>query len=590
MGVPGFFLWLYNRYAIGKNKCDNFILNSTPDNIDYFLLDMNCMIHPVCFDTLKELKPDDNIDIDRLENKMINNVIIYLEKLISMAKPLKGIYLAIDGVAPVAKMKQQRLRRYKSINDKKLFDNIRRKHKKLIPYFWNNSAITPGTNFMQKLTQKLKAWCSEYHSQTKLEIIFSPSDVPAEGEHKLLQYIKDNINNNNTYTIYGLDADLIFLMLTVSNKGQDNIYLMREAQHMEKKASESAFNYVSIDVMKDCIFDSVQIIMNKNINPISLNKKNIINDFIFICYLMGNDFLPHLPALDIYNNAIDKLLECYIENVIDNGYIIDIHQSDIHQSDIYQSNYSNDININNDNYYSFIVKLASDEEKLIMEHFDKKKRKAYCQSSDPFDIEMHKIDNLQFKINDPINLGFGPMVDWRSRFYNYYYNHSDNYDYLEEFSNKMVYHYNVGLKWVAQYYFDKCPSWDYYYPYDHAPFLSDMAKNKFDFNSVVFKESAPLTPFEQLLIVLPKQTSYLLPIELQKIMTNPNSSAAHLYPNEFELDMIGKRKYWMCNPMLPNLEINLIRKMFEKYSKLLKDEDKIKNKLGNIITFVPFTS
>ena len=67
-----------------------------------------------------ELKPDENIDIDRLENKMINNVIIYLEKLISLAKPTKGIYLAIDGVAPVAKMKQQRLRRYKSINDKKL--------------------------------------------------------------------------------------------------------------------------------------------------------------------------------------------------------------------------------------------------------------------------------------------------------------------------------------------------------------------------------------------------------------------------------------------------------------------------------------
>jgi 5'-3' exoribonuclease 2 len=568
MGVPGFFLWLYNRYAIGKNKCDNFILNNISDNIDYFLLDMNCMIHPVCFDTLKELQPDEHIDINRLENKMINNVIIYLEKLINLAKPSKGIYLAIDGVAPVAKMKQQRLRRYKSINDKKLFDNIRRKHNKIIPYFWNNSAITPGTNFMEILTEKLKKWCHEYNEKTKLEIIFSPSSVPAEGEHKLLQYIKSSsINNNNlSYIIYGLDADLIFLMMAT---GQNNIYLMREAQHMEKKASESAFNYVSIDVMKDCIFDSVQKIMNNkipNLNQIPLIKKNIINDFIFICYLMGNDFLPHLPSLDIYNNAIDKLLEYYVENVIFNGYII---------------NHSDGININNDNYYSFIIKLASDEERLIIEHFDKKKRKAYCQSTDPFDIEMNKIENLQFKINDPINLGLGPMTDWRPKFYNHYY-YVDNSD-LEEFSEKMVYHYNIGLKWVAMYYFDKCPSWDYYYPYDHAPFLSDMAKHKFDFNNVVFKDSSPLTPFEQLLIVLPKQSTYLLPIELQKIMTNPNSSAAHLYPNEFELDMIGKKKYWMCSPILPNLEINLIRKMFEKYNKLLKEEDKIKNKIGNII-------
>uniref|UniRef100_A0A6C0HVL6 Xrn1 N-terminal domain-containing protein n=1 Tax=viral metagenome TaxID=1070528 RepID=A0A6C0HVL6_9ZZZZ len=568
MGVPGFFLWLYKHYS----KYNNFILNKSSENIDYFLLDMNCMIHPVCFDTLKELQPTETVDINRLENKMINNVIIYLEKLIDMAKPIKGVYLAVDGVAPVAKMKQQRLRRYKSINDKKLFDNIRKKHNKVIPYFWNNSAITPGTNFMQKLTEKLKNWCKEYHEKTKLEILFSPSNVPAEGEHKLLQYIKNN--TQYSYIIYGLDADLIFLMLAT---GLDNIYLMREAQHMEKKSSDSAFNYVSIEIMRECIFDSVQKIMNKMEVPIPLIKKNIINDFIFICYLMGNDFLPHLPALDIYNNAIDKLLVCYVENVVLNGYIIIINDS------------NNNININNDNYYSFIIKLASDEERLIMEHYNSKKRRAYCQSTDPFDIEMNKIENLQFKINDPINLGQGPMSDWRPRFYNNYYHNNNPTDInldsdLDEFTDKMVYHYNVGLKWVAMYYFDKCPSWDYYYPYDHAPFLTDMARSKFDFNNVVFKESSPLKPFEQLLIVLPKESAYLLPTELQKIMTNPNSSASHLYPNEFQLDMIGKRKYWMCNPILPNLEINLIKKMFEKYSKLLKEEDIKKNSDGKLIT------
>jgi len=222
MGVPGFFLWLYKNY----NKYKNFILNTTPENIDYFLLDMNCMIHPVCFDTLKELQPNETVNIDKLENKMINNVIVYLEKLISIANPSKGIYMAIDGVAPVAKMKQQRLRRYKSISDKKLFDNIRKKHNKIIPYFWNNSAITPGTNFMQKLTEKLNNWAREYNEKTKLEIIFSPSSIPSEGEHKLLQYIKSSsINNNFSYIIYGLDADLIFLSL-VSNK--NNIYLLRE--------------------------------------------------------------------------------------------------------------------------------------------------------------------------------------------------------------------------------------------------------------------------------------------------------------------------------------------------------------------------
>lgn len=547
MGVPGFFLWLWKKY-----KSKNFVISKEKYIVttDYFLLDMNCMIHPVCFETLKEINTD--INIERLENKMINNVIIYLEKLIDLAEPKKCIYLAIDGVAPVAKMKQQRLRRYKSINDKKLFDSIRKKHKKDIPFFWNNSAITPGTEFMKKLTDKLNKWSIEYKEKTKLEIIFSSSEEPAEGEHKILQYIKKNGINENCYVVYGLDADLIFLMLTLN---LNNIYLMREAQNMENKDKSNGINFVSIGIMKDCIFDSVQSLLIKtDVNYINLDKINVINDFIFICYLMGNDFLPHIPALDIYNNAIDKLLECYVETVLLNGYIIN------------KTN-KNEININNDVYYSFIIKLASDEEKIIMENYSKTskfKKKSYCQSTDPFDIEMHKIENLMFKIEDNILLGEGPMIDWRDRYYNYYYQTTDD---IDDFSIRMAHHYNIGLKWVAMYYFDKCPSWEWYYPFDHAPFLNDMVRNKFNFNNINFEIGKPLTPHEQLLIVLPKETAYLLPPLLRKIMTNTNGSASHLYPDKFELDMIGKKKYWMCTPILPNLEINLIRKMYLKYNK-----------------------
>ena len=40
-------------------------------------------------------------------------------------------------------------------------------------------------------------------------------------------------------------------------------------------------------------------------------KNDIINDFIFICYFLGNDFLPHMEALDISKGGIDILLKCY---------------------------------------------------------------------------------------------------------------------------------------------------------------------------------------------------------------------------------------------------------------------------------------
>lgn len=239
MGVPGFFLWLAKNY-----KGSNFIFNKSKlsknldkDNIkelydeindlDYLLIDANCLIHPVCF---KVLADNPNIkDKEKLEGKMIRATFEYIEKIINHVKPKKGIYLAIDGVAPVAKIKQQRYRRFKSVNDRELQNNIRRKHNKDIPFFWNNSAITPGTPFMRKLHLQVLEWSKKYSKENKLEIIYSSCNVPAEGEHKLLQFIRKNQkqNINNSYVMYGLDADLIFLVLST---GLENTFLLRESR------------------------------------------------------------------------------------------------------------------------------------------------------------------------------------------------------------------------------------------------------------------------------------------------------------------------------------------------------------------------
>ena len=158
MGVPGFFAWLWKKYKLQNfvftksniPECDVEIIN----NIDYFMIDFNSLMHPICFETLKDI---DNIDQLKLENKMIVNIILYLEKMISIAQPKKAIFIAIDGVPPVAKMKQQRMRRYKHISDTEVFNNIRKKHNKTIPFYWCNSAISPGTEFMKNITTQLTA-------------------------------------------------------------------------------------------------------------------------------------------------------------------------------------------------------------------------------------------------------------------------------------------------------------------------------------------------------------------------------------------------------------------------------------------------
>ena len=264
-----------------------------------------------------------------------------------MIDPKIGIYIAIDGVAPVAKMKQQRYRRFKSISDKKLWDSIKRKHNKPITEtFWNNSAITPGTKFMEKLHIKIL----EYIKNSNRNIIYSSCYEPSEGEHKLLQFIKSNLQYS--YVIYGLDADLIFLSLASQS---DKIFLLRESSELDsilrKKSNEqdsilkndqdsilkneqesmlknksNEYKYVNIELMKNYIF---KIIQNKIV--FILNKNNVINDFIFICYFLGNDFIPHLPSIDIYDSkcGIDYLLEIYIKviKIVSYEYLIEINNN-----------------------------------------------------------------------------------------------------------------------------------------------------------------------------------------------------------------------------------------------------------------------
>jgi len=558
MGVPGFFMWLMKQYKTTKivfsrsdvEKNDQFL--ESGDLIDYILIDMNCMIHPECFKTLDE-NANKTLDIDKIEAKMRNNIITYLEKIIDHVKPVRGIYIAIDGVAPVAKMKQQRMRRFKSVHDNELYTNLRKKHKKPSPLYWNNSAITPGTKFMKLLNLRIIDWMNEYCKKKKIEIIYSSSNVPSEGEHKLLQFIRNNqkLNKPNyNYVIYGLDADLIFLALST---GLDSIFLMREGKILKNDMNTAidGFNFVSIKIMKECIVKSMSKLIK---DTVQIDKNRLIDDFIFICYLMGNDFLPHLPSLDIYNGAIDILITKYVETI-----------------SMYPGNYivirKPHCDINVEIFYDFIGRLAIDEEATLITKYNKKQYRSSCFSTDMYDIEVHRIENLQFKINDPIKLGSDNMELWRARYYSHNYNvNNDDDSQIDNFVQKMVYHYMVGLKWVTCYYFDKCPSWDWYYPYDHPPFIMDMNSNKIDINNINFQTSIPMSPFEQLLTVLPKQSSYLLPKELRKIMLNINSSVAHLYPTKFELDMIGKSKYWMAHPILPNMEINLIKKIFEKYS------------------------
>jgi 5'-3' exonuclease len=532
MGVPGFFSWLSKKY-------DNIIFNKSKLNnkYDILLIDANCLIHPCCFKILA-----DNLQWksqDELENKMFDYVIEYLNKIINFIDP-NVIYIAVDGVAPFSKIRHQRIRRYKSVKENELINNLKRKYNKPINKFWSNACITPGTKFMEKLHNKLL----ELQKSSTKKIIYSSCYEPSEGEHKILQYIK--INHYNNYVIYGLDADLIFLSLA-SNK--ENIYLLRETNELDL-IDDEFFKLVLMDNFK---FDIILEIKNKIHNKNIITDEQIIKDFIVICYLLGNDFIPCLPSINIKskNFGIDFLIEQYIR-VLNSKLYEDVGLIVEHK-------------INPDFFFDFLKYLSEFEDIYFEELSERRKYWKVDQTlTDPYDIEVFKLQNLMFKIENKINLGIDISDLWKIRWYENNFHINVHYNEMKKYILQICQTYINGIQWIYLYYFDKCPDWHWAYPYHEAPFITDiinfMKEYKISFD-IRFNENKPITPIQQLLCVIPPQLSYLLPLKYQTHYKDINSHLIHYFPTDFKLHMLYKEKLWQTYPIIPLININDIVKI-----------------------------
>jgi 5'-3' exonuclease len=207
----------------------------------------------------------------------------------------------------------------------------------------------------------------------------------------------------------------------------------------------------------------------KEIDIKNINMDCIINDFVFLCYFLGNDFLPHIYALDIKNNGIEYLVKKYGEIfMIIGDHILSKNTKTVNQKFLAK----------------LLEKLSVDEESILTENYAKIRKPRY-QGSDDYEKELFKIENLLFKIEDPVGLGVDS--NYRKNYYKHYFDVND--DELEEFVENLVKNYLIGIRWVTHYYFQKIPDWSWYYTYDYPPFISDISKYLIDCNSIKFKKS-----------------------------------------------------------------------------------------------------
>lgn len=138
--------------------------------------------------------------------------------------------------------------------------------------------------------------------------------------------------------------------------------------------------------------------------------------------------------------------------------------------------------------------------------------------------------------------------------------------------------YVEGLAWVLLYYFQGCPSWTWYYPHHYAPFAADFVE--LDQLSVKFVKGKAFKPFEQLMGVLPAASNHAIPEVFRSLMSDTDSEILDFYPEDFPIDLNGKKFAWQGVAILPFIdEERLLNAMAKRYP-LLSAEDAARNELG----------
>ena len=237
MGIPKFFKWLSNRYPMitnNVNKEDNCV------PIDNLYLDMNSIVH----NCVHGNDPNRHEHISSLKDfeELWASIMRAIDHLVHTIKPQKLIMLALDGVAPRAKMNQQRARRFEKDRESRAHKEAMNKAGKKCPDLFDSNQISPGTIFMHQLGEQLQ-WFIKFKLNTDPfyqrceKVLLSDTSVPGEGEHKIMDYIRNlritpGYNPNTRHCFYGPDADLIMLALVTH---EPNMMIIREVH--EKKRS-----------------------------------------------------------------------------------------------------------------------------------------------------------------------------------------------------------------------------------------------------------------------------------------------------------------------------------------------------------------
>ena len=506
MGIPVFFKTLITDYS-------HVIKPISSQSVDCLFFDLNCLIHPCC------AKVDNGN-----EQEMITLIINTIHKLIKLTGA-SFVYIAIDGPAPKAKMIQQRSRRHKSVLENKP---------------WDTNAITPGTTFMNKLNEALH---KEFNQSTT---VISDSMVPGEGEHKILQYIKQNndVFQKKRCCIYGLDADLIVLSLV---SGLKDIVLLRERTSFNIEQMDCEYLYLDINALKKEVLNEFP--------KLNITKQTLINDYCFICFLLGNDFMKHSPSLILRYDGLYHLIQAYKRC------------QEKHNHKFYLINTKTKSIIHWNHFKLFIQELTTDETermfdiykirlkqhakyKRIYNNIQQNKNSVKATNSPNFAVE----DIMRHKpiiFMDDEKIIFKTKDLWYKRYNTYTISESHQDMSVNDLSiktNQVCFAYLQSLVWTSHYYFSSCISQEWYYPFEFSPTLHDLSNYLQTNKRVTVKPCFDIcSTKQQLQFIFPKQSYHLSDELTDKLKDNSELDDFTGFTKYYSL---LKRYDWECEPII----------------------------------------
>jgi len=492
MGIPSYFRKIVKAYP----DC----ILDTPPEASILCFDFNCLIYRCLRSPSLPPYSGEGQDWEKL---LLKEVISCVKEVWHAAGKPSHVYIGVDGVVPMAKIRQQRVRRFKSAWQR--------------TSAWDTNAITPGTEFMEKLTSILHKEGAKH-----AKWVVSGSDEPGEGEHKILSYLRA-VDVKGPVIVYGLDADLILLTMLLSEEKNIPMFLLREKQEFGQTNSDAdvkiqEYSFLSIQELKRL----VHVTDHKS----SLNYIGLMN-------LMGNDFLPHSLTHKLNEDGHECVIRELVRMKDTSNWLIDEEGG-----------------ITLPVLRGIFAKWSKDEASRMESMIHKKEqqaRRGTLKGMDP-------IEGLPLQWNvEAALLHKGRLrSNWKDLYWKWMHPTVDR--------EKVCNEYMRGFKWIIDYYTGKNVNLEWMYPYWIPPLWSDLEC----IHIIPLSEeegTVRLEAQEQLAMVLPLSSWAL--VRDPSLRTLP-VKCPQLWPLHFSFFSAGRKWLWECEALVPVLTAGRLRYILKK--------------------------